>query len=121
MFEGLSDINQFNLVTKQKDSEPSWFGFMITLNDDCNFSRNEIVEYLEDCNIQTRNLFAGNMLRHPMFKEMIVGQDFRVIGALKNTDKIMNDSFWLGVYPGMKDEQINYMIKIVHEFVGLNS
>jgi CDP-6-deoxy-D-xylo-4-hexulose-3-dehydrase len=90
---------------------------MITLRDGVTFTRNNLVEYLENANIQTRNLFAGNMLRHPMFDSMVERNDYRVIGDLINTDKIMNDSFWIGLYPGMGDEAIGYMIEKIREFV----
>ena len=90
---------------------------MMTLKDGVNFTRNELVEYLEANKIQTRNLFAGNMTRHPMFDSMVLNQDYRVVGDLKVTDKIMNDSFWIGLYPGMGDDAISYMIKKIREFV----
>jgi CDP-6-deoxy-D-xylo-4-hexulose-3-dehydrase len=99
-------------------SDPSWFGFLITIKDSAPFSRNDIVEYLENSLIQTRNLFAGNMTRHPMFQELEEGSDYRIAGELKNTDKIMNDSFWLGVYPGMGDEAVDYMAAKIKEFIG---
>ncbi len=89
----------------------------MTLEDGVNFTRNELVEYLEKNKIQTRNLFAGNMTRHPMFDSMVLDTDYRVIGDLKVTDKIMNDSFWIGLYPGMGDDAINYMIKKIREFL----
>ena len=89
----------------------------MTLKDDVNFTRNELVEYLEANKIQTRNLFAGNMTRHPMFDSMVLNTDYRVVGDLKVTDKIMNDSFWIGLYPGMGDDAINYMIKKIREFI----
>jgi len=116
LFDGLKDIDKFTLMQAQPKSDPSWFGFMLTLNDGVSFSRNEVVEFLEDNNIQTRNLFAGNMLRHPMFDHLEKGVDYKVIGKLPNTDKIMNDSFWIGLYPGMGDDAINYMIKKIREF-----
>ena len=119
LYEGLKEIDEFILVKPQKDSEISWFGFLITLKDGVNFSRNDIVKYLEDSNIQTRNLFAGNMVRHPMFESLKEGIDYKVIGELKNTDKIMNDSFWIGVYPGMKKEAIKYMIYKIKEFINV--
>ena len=89
----------------------------MTLKDDVNFTRNELVEYLEENKIQTRNLFAGNMIRHPMFDSMVLNTDYRVVGDLKVTDKIMNDSFWIGLYPGMGDEAINYMIRQIKCFI----
>jgi CDP-6-deoxy-D-xylo-4-hexulose-3-dehydrase len=117
LYDGLKDIKELQLVETQPNSDPSWFGFMMTLTDDAKFTRNEIVEYLENNNIQTRNLFAGNMTRHPMFDSMVLNTDYRIVGDLKVTDKIMNDSFWIGLYPGMGDDAINYMIKKIREFV----
>ena len=117
LYDGLKDLEQIQLVQTQPNSDPSWFGFMITLKDGVNFTRNDLVEHLEANKIQTRNLFAGNMTRHPMFDSMVLNSDYRVVGDLKVTDKIMNDSFWIGLYPGMGDDAINYMIKKIREFV----
>ena len=107
------------MVTPQPNSDPSWFGFMMTVTDGAKFSRNDLSEYLENANIQTRNLFAGNMTRHPLFLDLQEGIDFRIVGELKNTDKIMNDSLWVGVYPGMSTEKIDYCIGKIREFVGV--
>lgn len=117
LYNGLKDLEDLILVKAQPLSDPSWFGFMITLKDEVTFTRNEIVEYLENSKIQTRNLFAGNIIRHPLFDDLQEGEDYKVVGELPNTDKIMNDSFWLGLYPGMGDDAINYMIKKIREFV----
>ncbi|MBU0631306.1 lipopolysaccharide biosynthesis protein RfbH [bacterium] len=117
LYDGLKDLKELQLVTAQPNSDPSWFGFMMTLKDGVKFTRNELVEHLENNNIQTRNLFAGNMTRHPMFDSMIEGSDYRIVGTLTNTDKIMNDSFWIGLYPGMGDDALNYMISKIKEFV----
>ena len=117
LYNGLKELEEFVLVEAQPKSDPSWFGFMITLKDGVEFSRNDIVKYLENSNIQTRNLFAGNMLRHPMFDSLVENEEYRVVGELPNTDKIMNDSFWIGLYPGMGDEAIEYMIKKIREFI----
>lgn len=116
LYDGLKDLEQLHLVETQPNSNPSWFGFMMTLKDGVNFTRNELVEFLEANKIQTRNLFAGNMTRHPMFDSMILDTDYRIVGDLKVTDKIMNDSFWIGLYPGMGDDAINYMVKKIREF-----
>ena len=116
LYDGLKDLKEFTLVEKQPLSDPSWFGFMLTLKDNTKFSRNDIVQFLENNNIQTRNLFAGNMLRHPMFDSLVENKDYRVIGELTKTDKIMNDSFWIGLYPGMGDNAIDYMIKKITEY-----
>jgi len=117
LYDGLKSIDELMLVEAQPNSVPSWFGFMMTLKDGVKFSRNELVEYLEGANVQTRNLFAGNMLRHPMFDCMEKNVDYRVVGELSNTDKIMNDSFWVGLYPGMGDDAIWYMVDKIQEFV----
>ncbi len=98
------------------NSDPSWFGFLITCKE--GVSRTELTKYLENKNIQTRNLFAGNLVRHPCFDEMRkTGEGYRVIGDLHVTDHIMNNTFWVGVYPGMSDEMIDAMAKAIIEFV----
>jgi len=117
LYDGLKDLEQLHLVETQANSDPSWFGFMMTLKDGVNFTRNEISEFLESNKIQTRNLFAGNITKHPLFDDMILGKDYRIVGDLKVTNKIMNDSFWIGLYPGMGDDAINYMIKKIREFI----
>lgn len=113
--EGVGEF--FFLPEATPGSDPSWFGFLMTIRDGAPFRRNEIVEHLENSRIQTRNLFAGNMTRHPMFQTLVEGVDYRVAGALTNTDKIMNDSFWLGVYPGMGDDAIDYMVSTITGFI----
>lgn len=98
------------------NSKPSWFGFLITCKD--GVSRNELTKYLESKNIQTRNLFAGNLVKHPCFDDMRkTGEGYRVVGDLHVTDHIMNNTFWIGVYPGMNDEMIDYMAKTIIDFV----
>lgn len=100
------------------NSRPSWFGFLITCKED--IDRNKAVQYIEEKGIQTRMLFAGNLIKHPCFDEMRkTGTGFRVAGTLSNTDRIMKDTFWVGVYPGMTDEMIDYMAKIIKEAVSL--
>ncbi|MCP3924069.1 MAG: lipopolysaccharide biosynthesis protein RfbH [Desulfobacterales bacterium] len=118
LYNGLEDMKDFFLLPKATSkSDPSWFGFWLTLKDGVSFKRNEIVKYLEDNNIQTRNLFAGNITRHPCFSQLELCKDYRVIGELKNTDKIMNDSFWVGVYPGMTSEKNNFIVKSIIDFI----
>jgi CDP-4-dehydro-6-deoxyglucose reductase, E1 len=117
LYESLKDLKELQLVETQLNSDPSWFGFMMTLTDEAKFTRNELVEHLENSNIQTRNLFAGNMTRHPMFDHMELNKDYRIVGDLINTDKIMNDSFWIGLYPGMGDDAIGYMIKRIKKYI----
>ena len=117
LYDGLNGLKALQLVTAQPHSDPSWFGFMMTLTEHATFTRNDLVEYLEGNNIQTRNLFAGNMTRHPMFAHLQPGKDYRVVGTLANTDKIMNDSFWIGLYPGMGDAALDYMIEKIREYI----
>ena len=98
------------------NSAPSWFGFLMTCNED--LGRASVVSYLEEKGIQTRMLFAGNLIKHPCFDEMRKeGKGFRVVGELKNTDRIMEDTFWVGVYPGMTDAMIDYMAEIIIEAI----
>lgn len=99
-----------------ENSRPSWFGFLITCKD--GVSRNDVVKYVESHGVQTRMLFAGNLTKHPCFDEMRkTGEGYRIVGELANTDRIMNDTFWVGVYPGMTDEMIDYMAKCITEAV----
>lgn len=93
-----------------ENANPSWFGFPITCKEGTD--RTQLVKYLEDHGVQTRMLFAGNLTKHPCFDEMRAsGQGYRVVGELTNTDRIMADTFWIGVYPGMTDEMIDYMVR----------
>lgn len=98
------------------NSRPSWFGFLITCKK--GVDRNEVVKYVEKRGVQTRMLFAGNLIKHPCFDEMrVTGKGFRVVGSLSNTDRIMKDTFWVGVYPGMTDEMIDYTAKTIRNAV----
>lgn len=97
-----------------KNSRPSWFGFLITCKNGAD--RNKIVRYVESKGVQTRMLFAGNLTKHPCFDEMrLSGEGYRIVGDLSNTDRIMDDTFWVGVYPGMTDEKLDYMAKVIKE------
>ena len=102
------------LPEAEKNSNPSWFGFLITCKQ--MVDRNKVVKYLEEHGIQTRNLFAGNIIKHPAFDELRRNKEgYRVSGNLINTDRIMNDAFWIGVYPAMTDKKLEYMIKCIKE------
>ena len=96
-----------------ENSNPSWFGFLITLRDGVSLSREQVVRYIEDKNVQTRMLFSGNLIKHPCFDEIRGTGAYRVAGSLSETDRIMNNTFWVGVYPGMTDEMIDYMAQII--------
>lgn len=112
--KGLED--KIILPQATESSEPSWFGFMLTCKE--GVSRDKMVQFLENNGIQTRMLFAGNMIKQPCFDKMRKdNHGFRVVGELTNTDIIMRDSFWVGVYPGMTDEMIDYMVEKIHEFI----
>ena len=96
------------------NAKPSWFGFLITCKK--GVSRNQVVQYVESRGVQTRMLFAGNIIKHPCFDRLREEQTgYRVVGDLTNTDRIMNDTFWVGVYPGMTDAMIDYMAKTIRE------
>ena len=98
-----------------QNSDPSWFGFPITCKE--GVDRNKLVRQLEDTGIQTRTLFAGNIIRHPCFIDMCKeGTDYRIVGSLKVTDRIMHDTFWVGVYPGLDERAIAYMAEAIMNF-----
>lgn len=116
--EGLEGTPWLILPEPQKNSDPSWFGFLISVEPDAPFTRNDLSKYLEDHRIQTRNLFAGNLVKHPAFDQMREsGEGYRVVGDLKVTDFVMNGTLWIGVYPGMSDEMLHHMISTIREFV----
>jgi CDP-6-deoxy-D-xylo-4-hexulose-3-dehydrase len=117
LYDGLSGLrNKLILPEAAKNSRPSWFGFLVTCKDGVN--RNKLVQYIESKNIQTRMLFAGNLLKHPCFDEMREsGAGYRVAETLDITDRIMNDTFWIGVYPGMNDTMIDRMIEVIKDGV----
>ena len=94
-----------------ENSKPSWFGYLITCRD--GMSRSCLVEQLESKGIQTRMLFAGNLIKHPCFDHIRYTDAYRIVGSLDNTDRIMNNTFWIGVYPGMSEAHIDYMAKII--------
>ena len=99
-----------------ENSSPSWFGFLVTCKE--GVDRKKVVSYIEGKGVQTRMLFAGNLTKHPCFNQMRTeGKGYRIVGDLTNTDIIMNNSFWVGVYPGMTDEMIDYMAKVIKEAV----
>ena len=110
--EGLED--RLILPEAAPNSRPSWFGFLITCKEGTD--RTKVVQYVESRGVQTRLVFAGNLIKHPCFDEMRAeGKGYRVVGDLTNTDRIMRDTFWVGVYPGMNDEMIDYMAKTIRE------
>ena len=100
-----------------ENSRPSWFGFLISVRADSGLDRNQVTKYIEAHNIQTRLLFSGNLIKHPCFDQMRGGEGYRICGELTNTDFIMNNTFWVGVYPGMTDEMIDHMASVIKDAV----
>jgi CDP-6-deoxy-D-xylo-4-hexulose-3-dehydrase len=114
LYEGLKKYEKYFILPKiEQKADPSWFGFLITVRKDAGFTRDEIVKYLEDNKIATRMLFAGNIIRHPSFEDI----KYRIYGNLKNTDFIMNNTFWIGVYPGLNEEYLKYKLKKIDIFM----
>ncbi len=113
LYEGLKGLDWLLLPQTIPGADPSWFGFLMTLQAGAPVTRNQLAEHLERNRVQTRNLFAGNLTRHPCFDSLKEGVDYRIAAPLVNTDKIMNDSLWVGVYPGMKPESLAYMVAMV--------
>jgi CDP-6-deoxy-D-xylo-4-hexulose-3-dehydrase len=112
LFTSLKSLEEYFILPQATlHSDPSWFGFAITVKPNSPITRNQIVEYLNLRKIGTRLLFGGNLLRQPAF----IGTPRKVIGDLKNTDKIMNDTFWIGVWPGLTVEMLDYTIQVIHE------
>ena len=117
LYDGLKDVPGLILPVAEANSNPSWFGFLIAVKEDAGFTRNELTGYLEQNKIQTRNLFAGNLIKHPCFDEMRqTGEGYRIVGELKNTDFVMSNGFWIGVFPGMTKEMNQWMIKCIKDF-----
>ena len=115
----VNDLTDILLMPEETvHSQPSWFGFLITVKPECSVSRNEIVEALEQANIQTRPLFAGNLLRHPCFVSLEHGTDYRAASSLDVTDRVMERSFWVGVYPGMSEAMLTDVAAQLHRAVG---
>lgn len=100
-----------------ENSEPSWFGFLMSVRPGSGLERNKITRYLEGCNVQTRLLFSGNLIKHPCFDQIRGTERYRIVGSLDVTDFIMNNSFWIGVYPEMTNAMIDYMAKVIIEAV----
>lgn len=115
LYTGLKKYEDYFILPKAtKNSEPSWFGFLLTVKEDAPFSKNDMVSYLEDNKIATRMLFAGNIIRHPSFENL----EYRIYDNLNNTDFIMNNTFWIGVYQGITSNAFKYIIKKIKTFRG---
>jgi CDP-6-deoxy-D-xylo-4-hexulose-3-dehydrase len=112
LYEGLRDLEEFFILPEATPhSEPSWFGFPLAVRHDAPFTRNQAIAFLDQRKIGTRLLFAGNLLRQPAYQDI----KHRVVGSLQNTDFIMNQVFWVGVFPGINREMIHYMLETFHK------
>ena len=109
--QGLAAQEHFILPEATPNSDPSWFGFPMMVREGAPFSRKNVVEYLDARKIQSRQLFGGNLVRQPAYKNI----PFRVVGDLKNSDRVTNQAFWIGVYPGLTPTMIEYMVRVVRE------
>ncbi len=105
------------LPTPAENSDPSWFGFLISVKPESGIDRNAVTRYIEEHNVQTRLLFSGNLIKHPCFDQIRGTDAYRVVGELDQTEFIMNQTFWVGVYPGMTDEMIDYMAEVILQAV----
>jgi len=116
----LDDLgDKFVLPVASANSAPSWFGFLLTVREDAGFTRDDVVRHLELKGIQTRALFAGNFTKHPCFDEFRkTGEGYRIVGDLSNTNRIMRDSIWVGVYPGLTEAMIQFVANAIRELSG---
>jgi CDP-4-dehydro-6-deoxyglucose reductase, E1 len=113
LYDGLKDLDCLIMPEATEHADPSWFGFPITVRPDSGFGRYDLIRHLDDRKIATRQIFAGNLLRQPAYKDI----PHRVVGDLTNTDVVAEYSFWLGVYPGLTPEMLDYVIENVRDFV----
>ena len=115
----LEDIqDKIILPEPAENSDPSWFGFLISVRPETGLNRNDVTKYIESKNVQTRLLFSGNIIKQPCFNEIRGTDAYRVVGNLENSDSVVNNTFWVGVYPGMTDTMIDYMAQVIKEAVG---
>jgi CDP-6-deoxy-D-xylo-4-hexulose-3-dehydrase len=113
LYDGLKPLEEFFVLpAATAESDPSWFGFVITVRPGAPFTRNQLIQFLESRKVATRLLFGGNLIRQPAYRNV----QYRVVGELNNTDLVMNQTFWIGVYPGLTEEMINYMVETFHSF-----
>lgn len=114
----LEDIqDRIILPEPAENSDPSWFGFLISVRTETGLNRNDVTKYIESKNVQTRLLFSGNIIKQPCFNEIRGTEAYRVVGSLENSDFVVNNTFWVGVYPGMTDVMIDYMAQVIRKAV----
>ena len=117
LFSGLKEFEEFFILPKvSPKAKPSWFGFPITIRPNAPFTRNKLVEFLDENKIGTRLLFGGNLLKQPYMKN----QHYKIIGDLTNSNIVVNNTFWIGVYPGLGAEELNYVLEIFRKFLKIN-
>lgn len=113
----LESLSEYIDVAKPtENSEPSWFGFPITVKDSAGVNRTDLTKYLDQHKIGTRLLFAGNLIRQPYFHNL----EYKVVGELTNTDNTMNNTIWVGIYPGLGEDHLNFIAEKLEEFFGVN-
>ena len=118
LHKALEDVqDKLILPEPAENSRPSWFGFLISVKPESGLDRNKVTRYIEEHNIQTRLLFSGNLIKHPCFDQIRRTDAYRVAGDLVNTEFIMKNTFWVGVYPGLTDEKLDYMARVIKEAV----
>ena len=118
LYDGLSNLEEFFILPEiEKNSEPSWFGFALTVKTSAPFSRPELIEFLDEQKIASRFLFGGNILWQPAYRNI----EHREVGSLSNSDEVALGTFWLGVFPGLNNEMIDYMIESIHQFVRIKT
>lgn len=118
LYKALQEIQDMIILpVPAENSRPSWFGFLISVKPESGIKRNDVTKYIEEHNIQTRLLFSGNLIKHPCFDQIRDTDAYRVVDSLENTEFIMNNTFWVGVYPGMTDKMIDYMAQVIKEAV----
>jgi CDP-6-deoxy-D-xylo-4-hexulose-3-dehydrase len=114
LYDGLKKCEDYFILPEiEPEADPSWFGFLLTVREDAGFTKDDIVKYLEENKIATRMLFAGNITKHPCFEDV----EYRVSGGLVNTDRIMNDTFWIGLYPGLSDHHLKFMLERIQDYI----
>lgn len=118
LYEALEDIqDKIILPSPAENSDPSWFGFLISVKPEMGLNRNDIIRYIESKNVQTRLLFSGNIIKQPCFDSIRDSEAYRVVGSLEMSDYVVDNTFWVGVYPGMTDLMIEYMAQVIKEAV----
>lgn len=118
LHKALEDMqDKLILPEAAKNSDPSWFGFLISVRPEAGIKRNDVTKYIESKNVQTRLLFSGDITKQPCFDNIRDTDEYRIVGELKNSDFVINNTFWVGVYPGMTDKMIDYMAEVIKEAI----